>query len=305
MSCINNQANINETFIIEPLFLTGDSITWSACTALYTNAVISCSGNTQIFMGTGVITFDGNMYTNDNLTANTINASTYLSGGTNLLDIFANSGIHLTGGTFNSNTDILSLFNSNGSVINVTGFTDFYTTGATVIGGTAYFNRNDKLSAYTLDLSSAVSTADTFVTGVTFANNKLVIARNDGINLSTFINNFTGLTVNGILSANTTYTNQINSLSGDSSIIMGTGEISITQTLTPANGNVDLGFNLKRFRAINTISGSSSYWNSTTMTVGSLTANTIDLGFDSGGDRRILTADSSVLKDDTLIPGFY
>lgn len=42
MSCINNFSNINETFIIEPVFLTGNSTTWSACTGLYTNMVISC-----------------------------------------------------------------------------------------------------------------------------------------------------------------------------------------------------------------------------------------------------------------------
>ena len=194
-----NTSDINQTFIIEPLSITGGSPTLTACTALYTNAVVSCSGDTQIFMGNGVITFDGNLYTNNDLTANVINASTYYSGGTNLLDLISSENI--TGGTFNNNTDTLSIYKSNGSIISVTGFTDYYTTGATLIGTTAYFNRNDRLSAYTLNLSTF--TADTFVTGVTFSNNQLIIVKNDGTNVSTFINTFTGLTVNGLLKTNT------------------------------------------------------------------------------------------------------
>lgn len=193
-----NTSDINQTFIIEPLSITGGSPTLTACTALYTNAVVSCSGDTQIFMGNGVITFDGNLYTNNDLTANVINASTYYSGGTNLLDLISSENI--TGGTFNNNTDTLSIYKSNGSIISVTGFTDYYTTGATLIGTTAYFNRNDRLSAYTLNLSTF--TADTFVTGVTFSNNQLIIVKNDGTNVSTFINTFTGLTVNGLLKSN-------------------------------------------------------------------------------------------------------
>jgi hypothetical protein len=43
----------------------------------------------------------------------------------------------------------------------ITGFTDYYTTGATLVGSTAYFNRNDTLSAYTLDLSTLSPTGTT------------------------------------------------------------------------------------------------------------------------------------------------
>jgi hypothetical protein len=200
-----NTSDINQTFIIEPLSITGGSPTLTACTALYTNAVISCDGDTQIFMGTGVITFDGNLYTNNDLTADVINASTYYSGGTNLLNIINSQNI--TGGTFNNNSDTLTLYKTNGSVVNVTGFTDYYTTGTTLIGTTAYFNRNDKLSAYTLDLSSF--TADTFVTGVTFTNNQLLIVKNDGTSVGTFINTFTGLTINGLLKSNSISANTI------------------------------------------------------------------------------------------------
>ena len=221
-----NTSDINQTFIIEPLSITGGSPTLTACTALYTNAVVSCSGDTQIFMGNGVITFDGNLYTNNDLTANVINASTYYSGGTNLLDLISSENI--TGGTFNNNTDTLSIYKSNGSIISVTGFTDYYTTGATLIGTTAYFNRNDRLSAYTLNLSTF--TADTFVTGVTFSNNQLIIVKNDGTNVSTFINTFTGLTVNGLLKSNSISATTISATTfyGDGSHL--TGLLTFTGT---------------------------------------------------------------------------
>jgi hypothetical protein len=188
--------DINQTFIIEAVSDTGS--TMSACTGLYTNSVSSCSGNTQIILGNGTITFDGIIYTNDDLSANSISASTFYSGGTNVFDII--DGFDITGGTYNSNIDSLLLYKNNGGSITITGFTDYYTTGATLIGNTVYFDRNDTLSAYTLDLSSFSS--DKFVTGVTFTNNQIIIGRNDGVNLNTFINNFTGLTVNGLLNSN-------------------------------------------------------------------------------------------------------
>jgi hypothetical protein len=195
MSRLSNFSDINETFIVEPI---GAIPSLTACTGVYTDAIISCSGNTQIFMGSGIITFDGSIYTSDNITASTINASTFYSGGTNIIDIINDSVVSITGGTFNDTTDTLTLYNNKGNTINVTGFTDYYTTGTTLIGKTVYFDRNDMLSAYTLNLNS-FSTTDTFSTGLTFSDNQIIIARNDGVNLSTFVNTFTGLTINGTL----------------------------------------------------------------------------------------------------------
>ena len=189
--------DINQTFIVEAVADNGS--TMSACTALYTNSVISCSGNTKIILGNGTITFDGTIYTNDDLSANSISASTFYSGATNVFDII--EGFDITGGTYNNNTDSLSLYKNNGGSVTITGFTDYYTTGTTLIGNIVYFNRNDALSAYTLDLTSFSS--DKYTTGVTFSDNQIIIARNDGVNLSTFINYFTGLTVNGLFIANT------------------------------------------------------------------------------------------------------
>jgi hypothetical protein len=58
MSCTNNTSNINKTFIIEPQAVTGDTPTLTACTAIYTNQVISCSGDTVIQLTSGATVFN-------------------------------------------------------------------------------------------------------------------------------------------------------------------------------------------------------------------------------------------------------
>ena len=109
---------------------------------------------------------------------------------------------------------------------------DIYTTGATLINNIIYFDRIDALSAYTANLSSLV-TYDTYVTGMTFSNNYLTISRNDGISISADINSFTGLTINGSLSATTFF--------GDGSNLTGITGVSVTDiyvtgsTFTPSN----------------------------------------------------------------------
>ena len=213
MSHVGSGYDINQTFVIEGI--TNEIPTISACTSVYSNALISCSGNTNIILGSGVISFDGNLYTNDDISGNTIYASTYFSGGTNLFNII--NANNITGGTFNDATDTLTLYKTNNSFISVSGISNFYTTGATLIGETVYFNRNDELSAYTVNLSS-LSGANTYVTGMTFNDNQLIIVRNDNVSINTFINSFTGLTISGVLNANivsaTTYYGDGSNLTG-------------------------------------------------------------------------------------------
>jgi hypothetical protein len=114
-----DESSINKNYIVQT---PTDFDILSACTGFYTNNIYNCTGDTLTLHSTTV-------------SANTVNASVYLSGGTNLLDIF--------------------------------GSLDNYTTGATLIGSTAYFDRSDTLSAYTLDLSS-LDVNDTFVSGGTY-----------------------------------------------------------------------------------------------------------------------------------------
>lgn len=58
MSCVNNFSDINETFIIEPMFMTGESATWTACTGVYTNMLVSCDGDAYINLSTGETRFN-------------------------------------------------------------------------------------------------------------------------------------------------------------------------------------------------------------------------------------------------------
>ncbi|KAK6033529.1 Hep/Hag repeat protein [Ostertagia ostertagi] len=108
---------------------------------------------------------------------------------------------------------------------------DNYTISATLDGRIAYFNTNNALSAYTLDLSTLVITggsvsgaylplsggtltglvtANTVITAVTFSNNTLAVNSSDGTSKSALINNLTGLTVTGAISATTYYGNGAN-----------------------------------------------------------------------------------------------
>ena len=67
----------------------------------------------------------------------------------------------ITGGTYNNTTKTLTLEKNGGTEINITGFTDFYTTGVTLNGTTLEFNRTDSSNAYLVDLSSLKFTGNT------------------------------------------------------------------------------------------------------------------------------------------------
>lgn len=66
----------------------------------------------------------------------------------------------------------------------ISGATDNFTTGSTLVGSTAYFNRTDSLSAYTLDLSS-LAVNDNFTTGSTLVGNTLYFNRTDSLSAYT------------------------------------------------------------------------------------------------------------------------
>ena len=103
-------------------------------------------------------TVTGNTIFTSGLTANTFSASTYLG---------LPGDIFITGGTFDTNTDTLTLDRNSGSSITITGFTDYYTTA---------FTYND---------------------------NTFTIYDNSGNTFPVTVNDFTGLTINGSLSATT------------------------------------------------------------------------------------------------------
>lgn len=78
--------------------------------------------------------------------------------------------------------------------------------------------------------------------------------------------------------------------------------VTIHSNFTPAVDNsVDLGTPVKRFRDINTVSGTTSYWTATVKVI----SPELDLGLDSLGNPRKITADSSIIQNDTLLGGTF
>ena len=195
----------------------------------YSNGTITfrdTSGNT--FNVNGLTTpFTGGTI-GGGLTATTISATTYQG-------LPATPYLPLSGGTVSGNT----IFNNGITANTISGLT-FYGNGSgltltqsqitSALTYTPYnsTNPNGYITGYT----------DTYVTGLTYSSNTLTLSQNNGKqNISVGINNFTGLTVNGTLSATT--------ISGGTFYGNGSG-LTLTQiqiisglTYTPYNGNLN------------------------------------------------------------------
>ena len=189
----------------------------SACTGVYTSNLYTCTGDT--------------LYVNNILSGNTMVGVTF-SGGT-----FYGDGSGLTN-------------------LVLSGAPNYYTTGVTLDNDILVFNRNDSLSAYTVDLSPLV---------------------------------FSG--GSGSCLTNLYVTN-----------IHGCSPIIIHDNIEPSfDGIIDLGTPIKRFRDINTISGTSTVWTSTN----EVNTPNLNLGLDTSGNTRIITADNSIIQGDGLLGGSY
>lgn len=125
-------------------------------------------------------------------------------------------------------------------------------------------------------------------------------------------NNLTGATINGdliisgdIIQCNTGTTSSIYT----SSILECNSGVTINSAITvynteilPTSDNlINFGSPIRRFRNINTVSGTSTVWTST----GIIYTPILDLGLDSSGDTRQITADNSIIQDDVLNGGLY
>lgn len=78
--------------------------------------------------------------------------------------------------------------------------------------------------------------------------------------------------------------------------------ITLTGDLIPSSdGQSDIGSPIKRFRQINTLSGTSTIWSATTR----IYTPEVDLGLDSLNNTRIITADNSIIQNDILSGGTY
>jgi len=113
------------------------------------------------------------------LTVNGIlSATTFYGDGSNLTGLVT-SDYFVTGGTFDSNVNTLTLNRQNGSV-SITGFTsgvntDNFVTGGTFNTGTLTLDRQNGSVTIT-----GFTSTDTFVTGFTYTNNTFTISQNQG-----------------------------------------------------------------------------------------------------------------------------
>ena len=112
-----------------------------------------------------------------------------------------------------------------------------------------------------------------------------------------------GSTAPVISACTAVYTNLIISCDGDAKIdITNSGETIFNTNIVPlTDATIDLGSTARRFRDVNTVSGTSTYWTATT----SVTTAMLDLGVDSSGNTRQITANNSIIQNDTLLGGTY
>jgi hypothetical protein len=154
-----------------------------------------------------------NINTTGNITATSFSGTSFSGGtfygdGSNLTGLY---DFYVTGGTvlYDSNelNASLTLYRNDNISVVVTGFTDVQTTGATLIGNTVFFDTNESLSAYTLDLS-ALQDNNTFVTGFTYnqLNNTITLSQNDNQpNKIINISSFSGISVNNLTNGRVVY----------------------------------------------------------------------------------------------------
>ena len=222
-------------FKTDDTFVTGGTPNNSAKTYTFTNnsgGTFTVNGLTDIFVTGGTANNSAKTYTFTNSTGGTFTVN-------GLTDIFT------TGGTmaYVGSAGTATFTNSTGGTFNVTGFKDVFTTGGTYAAGTATFNNNDGTTYQVTGLTST----DTFVTGFTYSSvsNLLTISQNQGqaaktVNITTMsglsLSNLTAGRVpyvgtGGLLTdeAGFTYDTSTNilSLPSDSSLVVGTGGITI------------------------------------------------------------------------------
>jgi hypothetical protein len=74
-----------------------------------------------------------------------------------------------------------------------------------------------------------------------------------------------------------------------------------TEVLPSSDNLISVGSPSKRFRNVNTVSGTSTVWTATQKII----TPVLDLGLDLSGNTRIITADNSIIQDDVLLGGEY
>lgn len=151
----------------------------------------------------------------------------------------------------------------------------------------------DIIKYFVVEPSTGGSTSDFFVcSGTTFL--KTISGCTDNVNLNdTIFYNSGEVFFNGVITACTGV---------HTSNIYGCSPITIHNDLLPVtDGDLDLGSTTKRFRDVNTISGTSTVWAVTNKII----TPEIDLGLDSLGNNRVINANNSVIQNDILNGGVF
>jgi len=139
----------------------------------------------------------------------------------------------------------------------------------------------DILSACTAIYTNSIENCS----GTTLDINSSILSTNDI--------NATNITLSGVLSACTGV---------HTSNIYGCSPITIHDDLLPIiDGGLDLGSTIKRFRDINTISGTSTVWTSTDKII----TPQVELGLDGLGNNRTIDANNSIIQNDILNGGAF
>ena len=87
-----------------------------------------------------------------------------------------------------------------------------------------------------------------------------------------------------------------------------TGTLVSTSIEPSTDNQYSLGTGVKRFRELNTFSGSTSVWevgSNTRLTTDTVQTLNLDLGQDSSGNTRTITANNSIIQDDILYGGTF
>lgn len=333
-----SSANVNKTIVLETIE-SGFDGTLTGCTSIVTNLVQSCTGNTSITMGTDLIS------TNDPIQLGSLSASTIFSGGTNLIDLIDNRDTYLSGSTLSGSTLILTRndgFNviqdlssvnsgdtfvtgatylaSNDTItlsrnddvdIDITGVTDTFVTGGTLTGSAILvLDRNDSLSAITVDLNPLLDDTNSFVTGSTFSDDTLSLTLNNGDTVETVINEFNNLTVSGYTSIGGTLTastvNANTYLSGGTNILDIINDNDTFVTGGTLNNSAVLILDRNDSLSAITVDLSPLLDDTNTFVTGTtFTNNTLDINLNNGTtvSTVIDTFDNITVTGDTLIGG--
>ena len=121
---------------------------------------------------------------------------------------------------------------------------------------------------------------------------------------STTGNPFTGASSTGRIGVNIVTPTEALHVSGNTLINgqLTANTVNATTSILPTQDiTVNIGTPTNRFREVNTYSGTTTIWSATTIVY----SPTLDLGLDSLGNSRVLTANSSILNNDILLGGSY